>query len=76
MQNGYCLAIALSRFMISSSGGATVNSFSCNRFESGCLTIFAVGSTVSGEEALVAFLAGTILGFIFFEVLKVMNCVK
>ena len=38
--------------------------------------ILAVGNTVSGEEALVVFLAGTILGFIFLEVLKVMKCVR
>ena len=37
----------------------------------------AVGNAVSGGEALVVvLLAGTILGFIFFEVLKVMNGVR
>ena len=36
----------------------------------------AVGNAVSGEEALVVLLTGTILGFIFFEVLKVMNGVR
>jgi hypothetical protein len=76
MQNGYCFAIALSRFNVSSSGGSTVISSSCNFFESGCRTILAVGNAVSGEEALVVLLAGTILGFIFFEVLKVMNGVR
>jgi hypothetical protein len=64
MQNGCCLAIALSRFNVSSSGGSTVGSSSCI-LDWGCLTILAVGKTVSVEEALVVFLAGTILGFIY-----------
>jgi len=76
MQNGYCFAIALSRFNVSSSGGSTANSSSCIFFESGCRTILAVGNAVSGEEALVVLFAGTILGFIFLEVLKVMNSVR
>jgi putative Ca2+/H+ antiporter (TMEM165/GDT1 family) len=76
MQNGYCFAIALSLFNVSSSGGSTATS-SCIFFESGCRTILAVGNAVSGEEALVVVLfAGTILGFIFLEVLKVMNGVR
>jgi hypothetical protein len=69
MQNGYCFAIAFSRFNVSSSGGSTENSSSCIFLDWGCRTILAVGNTVSGETALVV-LAGTILGFIFFEVLK------
>jgi hypothetical protein len=76
MQNGYCFAIALSRLRVSSSGGSTVKSSSCILFDWGCRTILAVGKAVSGEEALVVFLAGTILGFIFLEVLKVMNGVR
>jgi hypothetical protein len=76
MQNGYCFATALSRFNVSSSGGSTVISSSWIFFESGCRTILAVGNAVSGEEALVVLFAGTILGFIFLEVLKVMNGVR
>jgi hypothetical protein len=75
MQNGYCFAIALSLFNVSSSGGSTATS-SCIFFESGCRTILAVGNAVSGEEALEVLFAGTILGFIFLEVLKVMNGVR
>jgi len=76
MQNGYCFAIALSRFKVSSSGGSTVNSSPITVFDCGCRTILAVGNAVSGEEALVVLFAGTILGFIFLEVLKVMNGVR
>jgi hypothetical protein len=70
MQNGYCFAIALSLFRVSSSGGSTVKSSPCIFIDWGCRTILAVGNTVSGEEALLVLLAGTILGFIFLEVLK------
>jgi len=65
MQNGYCFAIALSRLRVSSSGWSTVNSSPITVFDWGCRTIFAVGSAVSGEEALGICLTGTILGFIW-----------
>lgn len=65
MQNGYCLAIAFNRISVSSSGGSTFILSTCKPFDWGCLTILAVGSVVSGKAALLVFLAGTILGFIF-----------
>lgn len=50
-QNGCCLAIAFSRWIISSEGGGgNVAWSSLAFFERGCLTILAVaGKVVSGE---------------------------
>ncbi len=70
-QNGYCLAMALSRLNVSSSGGSSRRSSSFSFFDRGCLTILAVGRTVKGE--FVAVVTEMTLGFIRDEVLKVMN---
>jgi hypothetical protein len=70
MQKGYCRAMALSRRSVSSSGGfkdeskrIKGKSSSLSFFERGCLTILAVGKTVSGEVAEAEVTAMT-LGFI------------
>ena len=62
--------MALSRLRVSSSGGSKDESIrirgmssSLNFFERGCLTILAVGKTVSGELAD-AEVTGMTLGFI------------
>jgi hypothetical protein len=70
MQKGYCLAMALSRRSVSSSGGSKETKGAIRGISSsfifldlGCLTILAVGKTVKGELTD-AEVTGTTLGFI------------
>ena len=62
IQNGNCLAMAFSRFNVSSSGGSSGRSSSFIFFDRGCLTILAVGITVKGE--FVGVVTEMTLGFI------------
>lgn len=64
-QNGYCLAMAFRRWIISSEGGG-VNEASSSLafFERGCLTILAVAGNVVSCELTDGVITWTTLGFI------------
>ena len=64
-QNGYCLAIAFSRWIISSEGGGGIrSSSSLDFFERGCLTILAEAGKVVSCGLTEGGITWTTLGFI------------
>ena len=64
-QNGYCLAIAFSRWIISSEGGGVDGAWSSLAFfERGCLTILAEAGKLVSCELTEGTITWTTLGFI------------